>query len=160
MLIIPNSRYINKPTVCNSFLSPGECLPLINKKKMTSKKTVDKLNNTVSYINDKFYRFVLSNIDDYDIIKYDKKTEMDDTWCLDIDGKDKEPFRKLSLIIFLTPQKSYKGGNFKTEPESIGLETNQGNLIIFPSFLNYKFAPVTSGQLVILKACAYGPSFK
>lgn len=81
-------------------------------------------------------------------------------WHLDI-GKAGMSTRKLSVSVQLTDAHEYQGGDLEffcledpNVPKSIG------SMIIFPSFLPHRVAPVTSGTRKSLVAWIHGPSFR
>ena len=60
--------------------------------------------------------------------------------------------RKLSFIIGLSPAESYEGGEitFKVGPSDTSIKLEQGNMIVFPSFILHKVEPVTKGERYVL----------
>ena len=70
--------------------------------------------------------------------------------------------RKLSCIILLTDRSEFEGGELYigngTDIEKITLE--QGSVIVFPSFLQHRVAPVTSGIRRSMVSWAYGPHWR
>jgi hypothetical protein len=161
MLIIPKSRNINNSTICSDFLNINECNALINnKKKVLDENYIEKFSYIINYVNGNLYKFVINDIQGFDIVKLDKNTEINKNWQIDLNDKENGNLRKLSLIIFLSEEKSYHGGKIIFDPMSDDFVQSQGTLIIFPAFFNYRFEPVTDGQLILMKAWAYGPSFR
>ena len=72
--------------------------------------------------------------------------------------------RKLSMTIFLN--ENYQGGEFQFSSLSKGklrIDTpdfkNAGSVIVFPSFMEHRVAPVTKGTRYSLVAWFVGPSF-
>lgn len=69
-------------------------------------------------------------------------------------------FRKLTIIIQLSDDNSYEGGDlliFNDKPYKMPRE--RGTIIIFPSFILHKVEPVTKGIRNSLVTFAYGPPF-
>ena len=73
------------------------------------------------------------------------------------------PHRKLSMVIQLTDPKEYEGGNFEFEsdiPKPTESKLRQrGTVIIFPSYMKHRAAPVTKGRRESLAAWIEGPGF-
>ena len=66
--------------------------------------------------------------------------------------------RKLSLVVQLTDDKDYEGGDF--EMFNIGkVPRERGTLIFFPSFIVHRVLPVTKGTRHSLVAWIAGPKF-
>jgi PKHD-type hydroxylase len=53
--------------------------------------------------------------------------------------------RKLSLVISITDPDKYQGGVFEFEDGTQPDIRRQGSILVFPSFLKHRVAPVTSG---------------
>ena len=69
--------------------------------------------------------------------------------------------RKISLTVQLSNENEYDGGDFEFEE----LETNanfklKGTIIIFPSYLRHRVAPITSGVRKSLVAWFSGPQWR
>lgn len=67
------------------------------------------------------------------------------TWHSDSNMFTKEKFvRKLSIVCLLSDKTEFEGGQF--ELAGIGqIEMNKGDVIVFPSMLQHRVVPVTSG---------------
>ena len=70
--------------------------------------------------------------------------------------------RKLSLVVQLSAPESYAGGRLELERDNLKDTqfVNQGDVIIFPSFLRHRVTPVTSGVRYSLVSWVKGPRFK
>ena len=68
--------------------------------------------------------------------------------------------RKLSFTLLLNDSSEFKGGKleFKNEKEQPTLE--QGTIIVFPSFIEHRVTPVTSGERYSAVTWMHGPNFK
>lgn len=70
--------------------------------------------------------------------------------------------RKISCVIMLSDSSDFEGGEFYigngTDIEHINLE--KGSVLVFPSFLQHKVAPVTSGVRVSMVSWVYGPHWR
>jgi predicted 2-oxoglutarate/Fe(II)-dependent dioxygenase YbiX len=161
MLIIPKSRNINKSTVCSGFLNNDECDWLLKQdNRALNPYLTKKLSDIVDYVNGSLYKFVLNFIEGFETIYYSEKSEFNSSWHIDQVEMEAGGLLKLSLIIFLSSENSYTGGKLVFDPKSEDFQQELGTLVIFPAFFNYKFEPVTSGRLNIIKAWAFGPSFR
>jgi PKHD-type hydroxylase len=76
-------------------------------------------------------------------------------------------YRKLTLVLMLTPHEEYEGGEFmlvdpQLHPSNSGLsfKMDAGEAILFPSFLMHKVNPVTAGQRRTLVAWFCGPRWR
>lgn len=69
--------------------------------------------------------------------------------------------RKLSCVILLNDPKDFEGGKLEFEgfPNEEVL-TEQGSIIVFPSFIKHRVTPVTKGVRYSAVTWAFGPSFK
>jgi PKHD-type hydroxylase len=70
--------------------------------------------------------------------------------------------RKLSLVVLLSDEHAYEGGDFQffdQSPQPIGVRT-KGALIMFPSFVQHRVTPVTKGYRQSLVAFLVGPKFR
>ena len=72
--------------------------------------------------------------------------------------------RKLSLTIQLSDPGEYEGGEFEIDPEFGVLDQSvvkqRGTVLVFPSFLRHRVAPVTAGTRRSLVCWAEGPMFR
>ena len=72
--------------------------------------------------------------------------------------------RKLSMTVLLN--ESFEGGDFeftsysKEKCEVTPVEMNQGDIIVFPSFMEHRVAPITKGIRFSLVRWFLGPRFK
>ena len=118
------------------------------------------------------WNFDLHGAEDIQISKYDK----DDHYDWHIDGgcslehsiqKD-GLIRKLSLVLSLTNEEEYEGGDFvidlgphaKQKDVVVNKLKNKGGLIVMPSFLYHKVTPVTKGTRHSLVMWVSGKPFK
>lgn len=72
--------------------------------------------------------------------------------------------RKLSIVIQLTDPSEYEGGDFEFDPQYPQIPKEQlrakGTVVVFPSFLNHRVTPVTSGVRRSLVSWIQGPKFR
>jgi hypothetical protein len=123
------------------------------------------------HINEKYYNFFLEKQNEYfEIVKFQQNDYF--PWKKDI-GPGKLSTRKISLMLFLSENKSYEGGlinwfhALKNNPDHVEeseLENNisdqeQGNVIVFPSYKPYRMNALTSGEKYVLTTWALGDHF-
>ena len=74
------------------------------------------------------------------------------------------PHRKISFVMQLTDPNEYKGGDFEFDSDVISPEPSllkpKGTIIVFPSYIKHRAAPVTKGRRESLAAWVEGPGFK
>ena len=68
--------------------------------------------------------------------------------------------RKLSVVLLLSDPSEYQGGGLFLQDFSDNLLQNQGDLVVFPSFLVHKAAEVTDGVRMTAVGWVTGPAFK
>lgn len=84
-------------------------------------------------------------------------------WHQDVNWLDPAPSsRKLSFVAQLSDPNSYEGGDFEFNSlPSPGPEfRNKGAVLVFPSFLYHRVAPVTSGVRHSLVSWVEGPNWR
>ena len=67
--------------------------------------------------------------------------------------------RKLSCTITISDPKDYEGGQFEFKDGTIPDIRERGSILVFPSFLDHRVTPVTSGTRYSLVAWHEGPKF-
>jgi PKHD-type hydroxylase len=83
--------------------------------------------------------------------EFDKTYQNTSDWFMDVQEKHCE--RKLSAIMFLSDPSEYEGGelNMITSKGTVVVNENKkGSVIVFPSYLLYRFGPIKNGTLKIL----------
>lgn len=130
----------------------------------------DKFNILISHYNDNCFDFDITGYDYMQYAKYGPGDKHDYHMDLPlgirhIDYYLTESFRKLSVILLLNePGVDFEGGNFEINhySEQYPLNTNlqKGSVLIFPSFLLHRVAPVTSGIRQTISVWPIGPKFR
>ena len=69
--------------------------------------------------------------------------------------------RKLSLVIQLSDEEDYEGGNFefKDLEQPVGFRS-QGSILVFPSYITHRVTEVTKGQRNSLVCWMEGPRWR
>jgi PKHD-type hydroxylase len=108
------------------------------------------------------FGFDLGCINQIELVKYTKGGEyvmhQDTDW-------NKYPYqRKLSMTIQLSNPEDYEGGDFIFRDDNLSQIENiykdKGSIIIFPSIMQHKIAPVTKGERLALVAWVEGPAWR
>ena len=83
-------------------------------------------------------------------------------WHVDVDYNPQKKYTtKLSLTIQLSDENDYEGGEFQALDIDISPNLKKrGSLIMFPSWLNHRVTPVTSGTRKSLVAWFHGPMWR
>lgn len=134
----------------------------------------DKFNNLIAYYNDRHFNFDLYGYNYLQYAKYevgDKHEFHMDLPLTALHAKSVvnhllfEHLRKLSVILLLNePGVDFEGGNFQINhfSEQFPWETNlrKGSVLLFPSFMLHRVAPILSGNRQSISVWAVGPKFK
>lgn len=128
----------------------------------------DKLNTLIGFYNDNYFGYDLVG---YDYMQYAEYTEgchqnfhMDMNFSLDVNFIS-DTLRKLSVVLLLSePEVDFTGGDFLLNLSHEGriekVNLRKGSVLLFPSFIIHKVAPVTSGLRKSLVVWPIGPKFK
>jgi PKHD-type hydroxylase len=126
-------------------------------RELRSKWIFDRIDDVVREVN-QTYRFDLSGYNLIQIARYSEGNYYD--WHLDI-GKKSSSTRKLSITVQLSDPADYDGGELELFSFTRKKPTrNIGSIIVFPSFLTHRVAPVTRGVRWSLVAWVNGPPFR
>ena len=130
----------------------------------------EKFNNLIAYYNDKYFNFDLYGFNYLQYAKYEPGGKHEFHMDLPLDGKTVqynllEHLRKLTVILLLgEPGVDFEGGEFQINhfSEQYPWDTNlrKGNVLIFPSFLLHRVAPVISGVRESIAIWPVGPKFR
>lgn len=109
------------------------------------------------------WNFELINIEEVQIGRYEKNGHYD--WHTDDDidmVNGPNTVRKISLSIQLNDPNEYEGGalEFKNKGHTLPLKMQQGDVVVFPSFIEHRITPILSGIRYSAVAWAHGPFFK
>jgi len=128
-----------------------------------SKDLYMKISNIVQQLNERFYKYDLTEMEDLQYAEYHSDTRGHYTTHSD-DGYKYNLFRKLSLSIQLSDELEYQGGEllfyrFSTKDPAVAPK-GKGTLILFPSYVLHEVTPVTEGLRKSLVSWVVGPRFK
>jgi len=122
----------------------------------------DRLMDYMTIANNNMWQFDLQSIQDsIQYTQYDGTEKGFYNWHMDI-GPNELAFRKISLVVQLSNEADYKGGDLEIRSGSgeATASKTQGTVIIFPSYLLHRVTPVTSGLRESLVLWAGGNSYK
>lgn len=122
----------------------------------------DKVASEIMALNNSCWNYDLYG---FEVIQYTTYKSGDFyNWHMDAHlgpSRNAEPPRKLSATILLNDD--FDGGQFQFfngDDNHISLEMKPGTIIVFPSFMFHRVAPVTSGVRNSLVTWVLGPKFK
>lgn len=122
-----------------------------------------KLKNIVEKVNDDYYNFDLVGFDRFQYSEYNGEgTKYDFHPDAFFGKKDSGLMRKLSLSLLLSdPEKDFEGGNFEIfTGRDLKLEPKKGRIILFPSWVIHRVAPIIKGNRKSIVVWVLGPKFK
>ena len=131
----------------------------------------DRLNSTIENLNDSFYNFDLNGYDCFQYTEYDESDKGEYNFHMDITLGDRNEdetgyeTRKLSLVMCLNrPGIDFEGGQFYlnlgNQETPLEVQMKKGTIIVFPSFLIHRVAPITKGKRKSLVVWVTGPKFR
>jgi PKHD-type hydroxylase len=129
-----------------------------------------KMNNVITTINNQYYGFDLNGYNSFQYTEYEASEKGKYDWHMDTILGGNKPnnlldTRKLSVTMCVNePGDEYKGGEFQinngSEKECETITTKKGRMIIFPSFIIHRVAPITKGKRKSIVVWVEGPKFK
>jgi PKHD-type hydroxylase len=122
-----------------------------------------KLSEIVNTLNDKFYKYDLTEMESLQLTEYDSNSEGFYKSHSD-DGYKFNLFRKLSVSVQLSNPDDYVGGDLvfyrNTLTEYTVAPKQIGTVIVFPSFVIHEVKKITAGTRKSLVTWVNGPRFK
>lgn len=117
-----------------------------------------KIGQAIDQINSKHYRYSLSGlVDRLQLTEYAAGDEYD--WHVD-HGGGALSLRKLSMTVLLSSREDATGGGFEVfEQRGSDVPLDQGDAVIFPSYVVHRVSPVTAGTRRSLVTWVNGPPF-
>lgn len=111
------------------------------------------------------WKYVLDSIEHLQYTVYNSNDHFD--WHKDyVSNPEYAVCRKLSMTIVLSEQGiDYEGGYFEFQYLDQGkihneqLSLKKGDILVFPSTMNHRVSPITSGVRKVLVGWAWGPTF-
>jgi PKHD-type hydroxylase len=129
-----------------------------------------RLNNVIENLNNQFYNFDLNGYETFQYTVYHHHENGRYDFHMDtIMGQnlpdDMYETRKLSMTFLLNePGADFEGGDFQInsgqEKDAETVPLNKGRIIMFPSFMIHRVAPVTKGTRKSIVIWVLGPKFR
>jgi PKHD-type hydroxylase len=119
-----------------------------------------RLTDVVTKLNNQYFKFdIFGFLEGLQFTRYDAPNGKYDAH---VDKTFNGVVRKLSLSIQLTDSNEYEGGELQiiTSKEYQNAVKNQGDLILFPSYILHRVTPVTKGTRYSLVSWISGQPFK
>tara|TARA_B100000085_G_scaffold282154_1_gene310145 strand:- start:777 stop:1352 length:576 start_codon:yes stop_codon:yes gene_type:complete len=123
----------------------------------------NKINSAVVVANINFFNYDIDKIDGLRFLKYGIGGTYN--WHTDY-GRNQCSMRKLTAVVQLSDEKDYEGGDFEfgiTDAKGNDLvvgNKSKGCLMIFPSFLSHRVAPITKGTRYSIITWMEGDTFR
>jgi len=119
------------------------------------------LGSKLRICNNEMFGFNLSHFSEcIEYREYNETYKNTSEWFMDVQNNNTQ--RKISAIMFLSDPSEYEGGELwliTSSGTNIVTETNKGSIIVFPSYLLYRFSDVKKGLLKVIVFWGEGPSF-
>lgn len=121
----------------------------------------DRVAAIVRQLNQRFYRFALTGLENFQYTVYDGRQGGHYDWHIDYGRQSARP-RKISLSIQLSDPADYEGCElqFQVDSKPVTAPRAKGTLIAFPAFFLHRVTPVLSGTRKSLVVWATGPEFQ
>jgi len=121
-----------------------------------------ELSNIITHVNDHCYKYSLYGFESFQYSEYPAEDNGHYTWHIDASVRGgQQHVRKLSFSAGLNDESEYEGGElqFWLGPEPVSYRLKKGQIIVFPSYLLHRVAPVTKGVRKTLVGWSRGPNF-
>lgn len=121
-----------------------------------------ELSNVITHVNDHCYKYSLYGFESFQYSEYHAEDNGHYTWHIDNSVRGgQQHVRKLSFSVGLNDESEYEGGElqFWLGPEPVSYRLKKGQIIVFPSYLLHRVAPVTKGVRKTLVGWSRGPNF-
>lgn len=125
----------------------------------------DLINYYANEANRNAFGFDIQYLNDIQFTKYHSTTNDKYDWHIDTFWCNPTMYhRKLTVVIQLSNENDYVGGNFEFDPQYENPNQNDlrkiGTVLVFPSFLPHRVTTITSGIRKSIVAWVEGPCFK
>jgi len=154
------NQYLSVYLELQNIFSNSECQKITSLTKSSSFESwiKERIFFIAQKINQQYFQFSLSEKLELELLKL--TTASNTHWRNDL-GEDCSPERKISLIFFLSAKNHYQGGRiiFSLNDSIQDIVQEQGSVVVFPSFRQYKFTQIKSGINHLLLARVKGKPF-
>lgn len=121
-----------------------------------------EMTSILTSINDHCYKYSLYGFEVFQYTEYHANENGHYTWHVDTSVRGgQQHVRKLSFSAALNDESEYEGGEleFLIGPEPLKYRLKKGDIIVFPSYLLHRVAPVTKGVRKTLVGWSRGSNF-
>jgi PKHD-type hydroxylase len=122
----------------------------------------EKLTSYVNSLNDDFFKFDLWGFAEN--LQFTEYKSPGGKYDAHIDKTVNKQIRKLSIVLQLTDESQYSGGELQLlnagESKPVKLNRKQGTLLAFPSYTLHRVTPMIEGTRHSLVGWITGPNFK
>lgn len=116
----------------------------------------ERLGSTFVDVNQRFFKFQFDRLSPLAVMEY----RAGDFYDSHVDiGLGRYSCRKLSCVLFLSPEQSYTGGRLLFGPDQDAVVRAQGAAVFFPSFMLHQVEPIADGLRHTLVCWALGNAF-
>lgn len=118
--------------------------------------------SVVRKINDEFWRIMIEGWEPFQYGEYRAENNGHYDWHIDTTARyNGGDIRKVSFSLGLSEKHEYDGGAFelKRSRDNLSVKLGRGELMVFPSYLLHRVAPVTRGVRKTLVGWGRGPNF-
>lgn len=137
----------------NSRNTKVKSVPQIEEFAWLYKPVVEKIRT----INQTCFHFKIKSLTNLQILEY----ENTGFYGTHIDvGTGETSRRKFSMVVFLTPEEEYQGGELILKPWFTPVVQKQGSAVFFPSYIPHEIRPVTQGVRHTMVTWVLGPAFR
>jgi PKHD-type hydroxylase len=121
----------------------------------------DRVAQIVRQLNQRFYRFALTGLENFQYTVYHGPEGGHYDWHIDYGRQNARP-RKISLSVQLSDPADYDGCelHFQVDSKPAIAPRTRGTVIAFPAFFLHRVTPVQRGVRKSLVAWATGPEFR
>lgn len=119
-----------------------------------------RITDVVNHLNDQFFKFDLHAFGEH--LQFTEYNAPDGNYNWHVDRATNMIIRKLSIVIQLSDENDYEGGDFQIfrYDNPINLKRKRGTLLAFPSYVVHRVTDVTKGTRHSLVGWINGKPFK
>jgi PKHD-type hydroxylase len=125
--------------------------------------TFRRLLDTFANINREHFDFVLEEFAErMQVAWYGAETGGFFDWHVDFGDGPTAARRKLTMVLQLSDDESYKGGDLETNADGVIRQASRkiGSVLCFPSFILHRVTPIMQGERYSLTLWSHGPAFR
>lgn len=154
----------NAPAKDNNLVRRSSIVRWVDRNRPSSRFVVDVIKDFSWEANRRAFGFNIDYLRDIQFTEYHGSQEGEYGWHFDTFWASPSAYdRKLSIVIQLSDPSDYEGGEFQIDPQyqeiPQELFKQRGSVLVFPSPINHRVTPVTSGLRKSLVSWIEGPKF-